>query len=461
MESLFKVNFPWFAYILVIIVIRVLWVDLSFVGFIALCIVIHQFLLLFYSIGSVVPIRYIAGAFMCLQMLLGPTFAYNGLDKYQYITYKMKIPEMEYFGYALPAVILFIVGLHISAGKLKGEVLNQKAIQTFVDHAGNLPFIFIGIGFLASVVSIFFSTNLGFVFTLLASFKFIGAFMLIYGGKQLKNSVLIMVFGSIVVSSLQKAMFHDLLTWLIMIGAVVAIKYKPNIRIKAVVAVAFILMAVIIQQLKGDYRKAAWGRGESGIETFNELYNEKQEQKGIFNFEKLAESNVRINQGFIITNIMNTVPEKEPFSNGGELYLILEAAFLPRVLAPDKLKAGDRSIFMKYSKIPLRRGTSMGLSSMGDAYINFGILGGCLFMFCLGLLFSHVLNVFDKQSKIYPVLLLFTPLVFYYPMRPDCELQTSLGHLVKSCFLIFVMLKLWDYQFRTRKKNAVPEQVLV
>jgi len=98
----------------------------------------------------------------------------------------------------------------------------------------------------------------------------------------------------------------------------------------------------------------------------------------------------------------------------------------------------------------------MGLSSMGDAYINFGTFGGCIFMFFLGLLFSEVLNGFQKYSRYYPFLLLFTPLVFYYPIRPDCELQTSLGHLVKSCFLIYMLILFWkkDLSKMTTKKRA-------
>ena len=92
----------------------------------------------------------------------------------------------------------------------------------------------------------------------------------------------------------------------------------------------------------------------------------------------------------------------------------------------------------------------MGLSSPGDAYVNFGVWGGCIFMFCLGLLFSEVLNGFYKYSKYYPFLLLFTPLIFYYPIRPDCELQTSLGHLVKGCMLVFAMMVFWKKDL-TRK----------
>lgn len=393
---------------------------------------------------------------MCIQMLLGPSFAFSGLDIYQTREYQMKVDEATYFLYAIPAILVFIAGLHITAGKLKGEVLDIPSISAYVNKAGKLPYFFIGIGFISSLLATLFSSELVFVFTVLANFKYIGAFMLFMGTRQLKVGVLVLVFGSIILSSLGEAMFHDLITWMIMLGAVLAIKYRPGIKIKAAVTFGFFLMAVIIQQMKGEYRKSAWGKsGESGLSTFTNIYEKKQKDNSIFSFESLAKSNVRINQGYIVTNIMNNIPAKRPFEDGDELLKILEAAILPRVIAPNKLNAGDRLFFMKYSGLPLAPGTSMALSSLGDGYINFGTIGGSIFMFFLGLLFSSVLNAFNKYSKYYPVLLLFTPLVFYYPIRPDCELQTSLGHLIKSCFIIYVIIQIWRHYFIRVKDNKL------
>ena len=407
MNTLFKVKFNWALYFGILIFINLVWVDLSWYSFIALAITLHQFLLLFYSVGAVIPIRYLAGSFMCLQMLIGPTLAFNGFDAYAAEVYKMKIPEWEYFEYAIPAVALFITGLHITAGKLKGEILNEKEISKFVDSSGNLPYIFIGVGFLSTYVTGLFSSELAFVFYLLSSFKFIGAFMLILGTKQLKTWALVLVFGSIIASTLRAAMFHDLLTWLIMLGAVLAIKYKPGITLKAITASGFIILAVIIQQVKSDYRKAAWsGEGEgAGMESFQNAIEKKQGNNSLFSFESLAQSNIRINQGFIVTNIMHTVPARVPFAHGEELMQILEAAFLPRILAPNKLNAGDRDLFMKYSGMRLKKGTSMGLSSVGDAYINFGLVGGCIFMFCLVFCLVKCLTGFINTAK---------PILFYY-----------------------------------------------
>ena len=444
LPTIFNVKFNWGIYILILIFIRIIFPQMAWTSIIALGITLNQFMLLFNSIGSILPIRYLAGSFMCLQMLLGPTLAYNGLDKYQWLEYQMKIPASEYFIYAIPGVILFIIGLHVTAGKLNGEILNRKEIARFVNNSGNLPYLLIVLGFSSSfLASLLGAASLAFVFYLLSGFKYIGTFMLLLGTRQVKTWILVLVFGSIISSSLQSAMFHDLLTWLIMLGAIMAIKFKPTLLVKSVAAISFTLIAVVIQQVKKDYRESTSSGAGGGLEAFRNSIEKKEENNSLFSGSSLAKSNVRINQGYILTNIMKTVPDKIPFENGTEMMRIFEAAFLPRIIAPNKLNAGDRTIFTRYSGLVLQPGTSMGLGTMGDAYINWGIAGGCIFMFLFGLLFSEVLNKFQKYSKYYPFLLLFTPLVFYYPIRPDCELQTSLGHLVKSCFLIYLIVIFW------------------
>ena len=195
---------------------------------------------------------------------------------------------------------------------------------------------------------------------------------------------------------------------------------------------------------------------KAGLETFSNTYEEDKASK--FSAASIAHSNIRINQGYIVTHVMETVPEKVPFEDGSEMMEIVRAAVLPRILAPDKLRAGDRGIFMKYSGMVLLPGTSMALSSLGDAYVNFGTFGGAIFMFFYGLLFSEVLNAFYKNSFDYPIVILFVPLVFYYPIRPDCELQTIMGHLVKSCFLLFVVVQIWKIKFLEPKLKMGPQK---
>ncbi len=452
MQTLFPANFNWKYYLIFMIIVRLTFQDVTWYQFIALMISVHQFVLLFMGMGNIIPVRYLFGSFMCLQMLVGPTLAYNGLDSYQRGYYVMQVPADVYYAYVLPAVVSFILGLHLFAGRFKGEIVDIKALREFVSRNKMLPYYFIAVGFATTHVRSVFGAELAFVFVILSNFKFVGAFLIILGERQTKPAVLAVVFGSIILSSLTNAMFHDLLTWAIFIAAVLFMRYKPSPNVKLAFASAFVLLALFIQLIKADYREATWAEGEQGgVETLAKTVEKGNKKNNMFSKERVAQSNLRINQGFIVANIMKTVPDRVPFANGEELMLILEAAFLPRVLAPDKLRAGDRTLFTKYSGMPLARGTSMGLSSVGDAYINFGIFGGCIFMFCLGLLYSYSLNLFHKYSGSFPILILLTGVVCYYPIRPDCELQTALGHLLKGSFIIFVMLNVWKYKFRVRR----------
>jgi hypothetical protein len=413
-DTLFRVKSGLQAIAVIAIIVYLIFPSLSWFSLFALVISLHQFALLFNSVGYVIPIRYLFGAFMCLQLLLGPMLAYNGLDSFQVKQYRMQIPEVDYFSYVLPAVVCFILGLHLNAGKLDGEMIDEDRIEKFVSQNKNIPYLLIGIGFVSSLIATYLSSDLAFVFILFGGFKFIGAFMIIFGNQRLKIMPLIIVYGAIIASSLGEGMFHDLLTWIIFLGCIFAIKFNPGLGIKMGATFLFVLLALAIQQLKGGYREATWQRGEdTGIESMSKAYQEGQANNTFFSLQSLASSNVRFNQGYIVTYIMRNIPQKEPYANGSELYKIVEAAILPRIIAPNKLNAGDREFFMKYSGMRIAKSTSMGLSSVGDAYINFGVIGGCIFMFLLGWMYNFVIKSFKKYSRFYPVLILFTPLVFY------------------------------------------------
>ncbi len=443
--TLFNVRINWVVYIIIMVGVVIIIPDISIWRFFAMAITVHQALLVFYSFGYVIPVRYLAGAFACLQYLVGSTFAYSGLDDQMFFKYRMQVPEDVYFSYAIPAVILFILGLHIS-GRLNGEKIDERFAEDFADKNRQLPYIFIVVGFLSSVISGFFGAELANVFYILSGFKFVGLFMLLLSREKLKILPLVIVVGAIVSSSLKSAMFHDLLTWLIFVMAVLAIRYKPTVITKGIIGFGFLILIITIQQLKGIYRQNISGGGGS-LEEFQETFVTVNQSNNIFDLSNIAGSNSRINQGFIVTYAMSYIPAKEPFAQGEELYKILEAAFMPRIIAPNKLKAGDNEFVYKYTGMRIRQGTSMSISALGDAYVNFGVFGGCIFMFLFGCAFNMVLNGFQRFSRHFPILLLFTPLVFYYPIRPDTALQTGLGHMVKASFLLWMMIIFWKKDF--------------
>lgn len=398
---------------------------------------------------------------MSVQMLLGAVFAYNAFDKLVWDTYKMKVPEADYFSYAIPAVVSFILGLHFFSGRLKGEVFDERLIRRAAHRNTGLPYVLIAVGFFAGIVTQSLSSELAFVFYLLSGFKYVGVFIFILGDDKVKIAPSLLVYGSIIGSALATGMFHDLLMWSVMFAAILAVKYKPSSIVKLIMFLLALSLVAVLQFTKGEYRAATWSKGEEGgLDTFMKAYEANSQSKNFFAPQNLAINNVRINQGFILTNILKTVPEKTPFAKGEELKLVLQTAILPRVLAPNKLQAGDKEIFRKYSGIQLGKSTSMGLGALGDAYINFGKAGGCVFLFLLGFFYNQVLKRFGSLSRFYPFLILFIPLVFIYPIRAETDLQTSLGHLFKACFLIYVVVQFWKKYFKAEHESLNNTEVL-
>ncbi len=438
--------------LIIVIIIKCCFNNFSFVGLLALFVFFQQLTSLFLELGTDIPYRALFGTMMALQMLVGPSLVYNGLEGYQ--IYKMAIGQEEYFYYVLPATIFFIIGLNIWAKKKDGQLIDLDALAQTAGRNKKVSFYLIAIGFIGSLMNSFVPADLAFVFYLLGMLKFMGLFILILSNEQVKLPWLVLIYGSIILSSLNSGMFHDLLTWTIILGAVLCYKYKFSNKAKIISLFAFIFITLFIQIIKQGYRqKSGMDTGKSNLELLNETQQEVSRQKGdFFNIEIIAPTVTRINQGWIIASIMNRIPEFESFAYGETLVLYLEAAFLPRFLAPEKLNAGDRELFMKYSGIELRQGTSMALSSVGDAYINFGVGGGWVFMFLYGYLFNFFLKQLGKLSKYYPVLILFASIIFIYPIRPDCELQTILGHLIKSSFFILVIFKILSRYFKIPSK---------
>lgn len=438
--------------VLIVLVINILIKPLSIYSNLAISLTIQQLIMLINIVGKQIPFRNLFTIIMCMQMLFFPALVYSGLEEYQ--AYKMRVSENVYFSFVLPAILFFIVGLHYRAIN-KGEEIDTESIAELTLERPRLAVHLIIIGLACSFVTDYFPAEIRFILYVLSGLKFIGLFLIIIGDIRLKLKILILVYGTILISSFRQAMFHDLIIWLIMLGSILAIRYKPSFKKKLIGVGTALLFIIILQSIKGAYRQALQEGQEASLETVNESFNSAQtSNNGIFNIENIAPQVARYNQGWIIASILNHVPKNIDYSKGETILLYLEAAFLPRFIAPNKIEAGDKQVFNKYSGHYLREGTSMALSSIGDAYINFGIVGGWIFMFCYGLLFNFTLKRINVYAKKYPVLILFSTLIFVYPIRVECELQTILGHLLKSAFIMFVIFKFFGARLKIQESSG-------
>lgn len=423
-------------------------------NYIGLIVALLVFVKFFNDLGKVISIRNVFSVLMCLQFVIGPYLVYNGFEDYQ--AYRMKVSEAEYFRYVTPALICFLLGLYLKPGKKHRryhEYNDISALKLWYAQNAQVPLVFIGIGFLFTFVKGQVPGEFAFLAYLLSNLKFIGLFLLLLVDKKLRLKWLLLIYGSITVSSFAGGMFHDLFIWSIFFLMIICFKFKFKRPVKLALISVLVTVALFVQSIKMDLRQRIWQQGEEiSLEVLEDSYHASTERSGsgFFSKENLAPHITRINQGWIIASLLDNVPRNVDFANGELIYKYLEAALLPRFLSPNKLMSGEKEIFRKYTGHYIGGGTSMGISSVGDAYINYGIYGGWIFMFVYGLLFNLLIRYYISLTPVYPISFVFCLLVLFYTVRPDCELQTTLGHLFKTSLLLFIMYQFFGKHFRVR-----------
>ena len=407
---------------------------------------------LFIRTNDSLPIKELFLSMYGLQFLFGPAMAYNGMDEYTLDIYKMKVSSQEYFSYLLPVFFAFTLGFNVYGKKYLLKI-SRKNIDQWVVQNPIMPYYFIGIGIGASFIAVFFPASLTFLFYLLGSFKFIGLFVLLLSYQTLKIKLLSLIYGLILVSSFQVGMFHDLLTWIIMLFLILAYRFKPSWQLKLAGILVFVLFVIFIQSIKQGLRAQTWiNNKEASVELVEGVtVDVNKSNGGLLSMENLGPNFVRINQGWVLASTMDNVPKNVDHTNGLLLQQYLYAAFIPRFIDDTKLGSGGKEIFNKYSGHYIDSTTSISLGLFTDAYVdsaNFSVL----YVFLFGLFYGYILHQFNNKTKSYPILPLFVVMVIIYPVRPDCETQTALGHIIKSIMLLTILLTVYRKKFTLSSK---------
>lgn len=405
---------------------------------------------LFISANDYLPIKELFLSFYSLQYLFSPSLMYNGLQ--EYTIYPMRIPSDQYFNFCIPAFLCFTFGFSLIF-KSSDFKINRENLNEWLSKNEKLPFIFIAIGFIAPFSYYILPSPLFFIIYLMEAFKYIGLFIIISSNRKFNLFLLILIYSFIIITSFMGGMFHDLLSWLIMLGLILFNKYKPNSFLKLSGIAIFVLLAIFIQTLKKDLREQIWGQ-KSGVSIamISSLAKQNFGGDGVVSLLIIGESVNRINQGWVLASTMNNVPSNVGHTHGVLISSYLVAATLPRILAPNKLKGGNTEYFNTYSGHTVNEQTVMALGMFAEAYIEFENWGAYIYVFCFGVLYGYTLNYLKKKSDLYPILPLFALLVFIYPMRPDCDTQTALGHLFKTSIFLIIFFKLFKDKFYFQNK---------
>jgi len=385
------------------------------------------------ELGEKIEIRDIIILIALLQWIIGPllSYAYIKSDSFYY----MVIPENEYMDYVFPASLLFIVGLYFPIGTKKineNEILAK--IKDLLLKYPHLDLILVGSGLFAAWIKDSTPLSIRFAFYLLANMRFIGLFILLLGQRPYKwtiFSVIIFLFFS---TTIQEGMFHDFILWGTFIFVVLAFILKFSHQTKILILSIMLFGVVIIQSVKHEFRKILWSTAQvDATSLFSKVVSERLSNDTYLMSESNTNAMIsRINQGWIVARIMNYVPRFEPFAEGETIKKALIASLVPRLLMPNKVKAGGQENFERFTGHKLRGGTSMNLSILGEAYANYGIWGGSIFMFILGLFYNFIQLKIYNWTRFHPTLLLWIPLIFLQAVKAEGDFAISLNHIVKA-----------------------------
>jgi hypothetical protein len=189
------------------------------------------------------------------------------------------------------------------------------------------------------------------------------------------------------------------------------------------------------------------------MDLVQQVASENSDSDVLLGDENLLSTLNRGNQAWIFASTVDRMDQGQDFQGMANVNLYLEAALLPRILAPNKLRSGNKELFNRFSGHSINENTSMGLGIFADGYIAYGDWGVYGFCLALGLLFSMTFKIVERWTKSSAFYLLMILPLLNYAVRPDCELQTTINHLSKGLMLFGLLFYATRFRFRLRTQS--------
>jgi hypothetical protein len=376
------------------------------------------------------PLMQMAALMGVMQWTLGPLLAFQTslLDG----RYSMYVDDATYFSYALPGTAAYVFGL-----LAVGSTVRQREILRFVrrDHFMAMGWTLCGIALAARVAAPSVPGGLAFAVHLLSQVGYVGTIYFLLSRESSRWFWVVLSLIPLFKTTSESAMFHNLILWMSLIFCYWYGMRKREPLPKTGFLLGVCLVIFTIQAIKQDYRKKIWSGEEASL--ILQAVEFWTNDEPVTRDEIVANVITRLNQGWIISSVLKHVPDKEPHARGETIKAAVSGAFLPRVLAGDKAKAGGQINFRRFTGLGLADETSMAISPLGEAYANFGRVGGITLMLGFGLAFSSFYAFCLRHSVTHPTFLFWIPLIFYQAIKAETEFVTVLNQVTKGSIVAF------------------------
>lgn len=422
----------------------------------SICLVIIALVTILDKLGKGIVLREIIAlhsSFVCLIMPVVGYRIYNASNPLARLWVRyMPISEDIYFSYALPAMAAFILALCWPMNKKDKSdhgIYFLEIIARIRDILGQSfmkrsSMQILAIGTTMFFISGFLPVSLQFVFLLFYFASFAGL-LYVYFTPELpkKWPVLILFILFILLNALRSGMFTIVAYMGLTLFSFFFLGKKAGFLKKTIVFMLCAFCLLLVQSIKPAYRKLVWRGGYAGnkAELFVNLATDQLAKWDFLSEKAFFPIYYRTNQGHNVALVMRRFPNIKPHDNGRNLLLAGASAFVPRFLWPDKPEAGGKFNMKYYANITLR-GWSTNIGPLGEAYGSFGVTGGIIFMFFLGLFIRWAYQKLFSLSRKIPLLICWIPVLFYQiTYSAETDTLQILNSLLKSAFFIWLLYK--------------------
>ncbi len=366
-------------------------------------VLIFFFMLLFSLLGKLgtgIVLREIIATYTVFVCLIMPLAGYNFFTRENKLAVMfskyMPIPLNAYFSFALPAVSAFVFALCLPFNSKgvsdEGKALSHsmERIRGIFKTPSNSGLYLMIIGIFSILVTPYFPESLQFFLTLFYWSAFTGV-LYIYFSPSLKyrKTALGLFLLFIFMQALQQGMFTIVAYMGMTIFSFIFLGKHSSMFKKVLIFTFCVFALMLIQSVKNNYRDYTW-RGKYGVVEnkavlFSKLISEKlANPRELFDANAFFPIYMRTNQGFNVAMVMRRFPALKEFDEGKNLLTNAASALIPRLFWPNKPMAGGKFNMAYYTGFTIR-GWSTNVGPLGEAYGSFGVKGGIVYMFFLGL----------------------------------------------------------------------------
>lgn len=388
-------------------------------------------------LGKVIPVLDILLLLAGVQWIIAPMFAYFSSPVAE--RYLMSVPIWEYMAITVPAYFFLMLGClwkYRPIVFLLKDTWNQDDLQKTGLH------IFL-IGLAGHAISAYLPAYLKYFGYLLSLCSICGALMFLYFGRRFSWLPLIIVEVYSLYASLTTGMFHSFILIQFWSITVIAMRYRLRRGSLICIILLALLAIVVLDNSKKAFRELLWTNSISKMEVVESFGNKYMESlKQIFFDSSWMDKTiaVRFNQGWIISNIYENIPDRQPYFYGEGIGGDLAAILLPRFLWENKKNGGGRELFLKTTGLELGEHTSINVSILGEGYAHWGRWGSCLYLFAIGVLLRGVIFLLTEWQRKNPLVFFMVPLVFFSAIKAETDTVMILNHIVKALFVSWLVL---------------------